>query len=252
MQLLRRLGATAHHIPAVAINVLLPPQCLGCARMVDKPGTLCGPCWERVDFLGPPLCARCGYPFEFDHGEDALCGDCVRQPPAFDRARAVVRYDEASRDLILGFKHADRTYAAPAFAGWMARAGAALLAEAEVIAPVPLHRLRLFSRRYNQAALLAHGLSRASGVGIVPDLLVRKKHTRPQGRLSRSQRALNIQGAFAVKAGRKADLKGRRVLLIDDVLTTGVTAAACAKALRRAGAGAVDVLTLARVVRPKV
>lgn len=252
MEILRRLGATARRIPSVVINVLLPPQCLGCARMVDQPGTLCAECWERVDFLGAPLCARCGYPFEYDHGEDAVCGDCIRRPPVYERARAVMRYDEASRDLILGFKHADRTYAAPAFAGWMARAGAALLGNADIIAPVPLHRLRLLSRRYNQAALLGHGLSRVSGVAIVPDLLVRRKHTRSQGRLSRAQRALNVQGAFAIKAGHKADLKGRRVLLIDDVLTTGVTAAACAKVLKRAGACAVDVLTLARVVRPMV
>ncbi|MCH7485508.1 MAG: ComF family protein [Proteobacteria bacterium] len=234
------------------MDSLLPPQCLGCSALVEESGTLCSVCWGEITFLGPPQCHVCGLPFEYDLGEGALCGACVRRAPVYRRARAALAYDPASRGLVIAFKHADRTYAAPAFAGWMARAGAALLGNADIIAPVPLHRLRLLSRRYNQAALLGHGLSRASGVAIVPDLLVRKKHTRSQGRLSRAQRALNVQGAFAVKAGRKGCLAGRRVLLIDDVLTTGVTAAACAKVLKRAGAAAVDVLTLARVVRPMV
>ena len=237
-------------VPAVALNVLLPPQCLGCARMVEEPGSLCAACWERLDFLAPPHCAACGFPFEFDHGEDTLCGACARIPPVYERARAVLRYDDASRDLILGFKHADRTFAAPAFSRWMARAGAELLEDADLIVPVPLHRLRLLSRRYNQAALLAHGIAKASGITVVPDLLVRTRRTPSQGRLSPARRRRNVRGAFAVKGARAGLLKGRRVLLIDDVLTTGATVSACTRALRRAGAKAADVLTLARVVRP--
>lgn len=250
MAMIQRLGFRLDRVPAIVLNVLLPPRCLGCARVVEEPGTLCAACWERLDFLGPPHCAACGFPFEFDHGEDALCGDCLRTPPAYERARAVVRYDDASRDLILGFKHADRTFAVPAFSRWMARAGAELLEDADLIAPVPLHRLRLLRRRYNQAALLAHGIAKVSGFPVVPDLLVRTRRTPSQGRLSAARRRRNVRGAFAVKGSRADLLKGRRVLLIDDVLTTGATVSACARALVRAGAKAADVLTLARVVRP--
>jgi ComF family protein len=169
--------------------------------------------------------------------------------PELDRARAVMRYDQSSRALILGFKHADRTEGAAGYGAWLARAGAGLVAEADLIAPVPLHWLRLFNRRFNQAALLAHALGRDAGVPVVADLLLRRRHTPSPGRLSPDQRRRNVAGAFAVKPARKALLEGRRVLLVDDVLTTGATVSACARTLRRGGAGAVDVLVLARVVR---
>ncbi len=161
-----------------------------------------------------------------------------------------MRYDGNSRALILGFKHADRTEGASGYGAWLARAGAGLLAEADVIAPVPLHRLRLLARRYNQAALLAHALGREAGLPVVADLLLRRRRTVSQGRLSPAQRRRNVAGAFAVKPSRKNLLEGRRVLLVDDVLTTGATVSACARTLRRGGACAVDVLVLARVVRP--
>jgi ComF family protein len=207
-----------------------------------------------VTFLGPPLCRGCGFPFELapaaPAAEGALCAACHADPPAFDRARAVMAYDAGSRGLVLAFKHADRTEAAPPFARWMARAGAELLAEADVIAPVPLHRWRLLARRYNQAALLANQLGRLSGLPVVPDLLVRRRNTPSQGRLSAAGRSRNVAGAFAVHPRHAARVRGRCVLLVDDVLTTGATVAACTRVLRRAGAGQVDVLTLARVVRP--
>ncbi len=160
-----------------------------------------------------------------------------------------MRYDEASRGLVLGFKHADRTDGAPAYGAWLARAGAELIAEADLIAPVPLHWMRLFARRYNQAALLARALARRAGRPVAADLLLRRRHTPSQGRLSPAQRRRNVAGAFAVKPSRRPLLEGRRVLLVDDVLTTGATASACARTLRRDGARAVDVLVLARVVR---
>src|SRR5687767_10868981 len=192
-------------------------------------------------------------------GEGSLCGACIADRPRFDRARAALVYDDASRDLILRFKHADRIDGAATFAGWMARAGAELIAAADVIAPVPLHRWRLVRRRYNQAAVLAnaiaahanaaHANAGARGKLAVPDLLVRRRATASQGHLGRSQRHRNVAGAFAVHPGRGQVAAGARILLIDDVLTTGATAEACARILRSAGAVAVDLLVLARVVR---
>ncbi|WP_425450287.1 ComF family protein [Virgifigura deserti] len=237
-------------IGRAALNAVLPPRCLKCGAVVDQPGLLCPSCWASVTFLAPPCCAACGYPFEFAMGEGALCGACSRDRPLYDRARAVLRYDEASRDIILGFKHGDRTDGASALGRWMARAGAELLAEAEVIVPVPLHWLRLFTRRYNQAALLALALSRSSGVPVAVDVLRRRRATPPQGRMSATARRRNVEGAFVVKPERRDRIADRRVLLVDDVLTTGATVNACTRALRRGGAAAVDILTVAQVVRP--
>src|SRR5690606_32289681 len=169
-----------------------------CGVTVDAVNALCPACWQQLRFLGPPQCACCGLPFELDQGFDALCGACLRSRPVYERARAVFRYDDDSKGLILALKHADRTDAAPAFAQWMARAGAPLLAEAQLIVPVPLHWVRLARRRFNQAALIATALSRLSGVPTVPDLLVRRRRTPSQGRLSRAGRERNVQGAFAV------------------------------------------------------
>lgn len=233
------------------LDLLLPPRCLACGAEIVRPGALCSACWDEVAFIAPPYCALCGYPFDFDSGPAALCAACLREPPAFERARAVMRYDARGRALVLGFKHGDRTEGVPSYASWLARAGAELLADAEILAPVPLHWRRQFARRYNQAALLAQALARDSGVPLVPDLLRRRRATPSQGRLSAAARARNVAGAFAVNPARAETLAGRRVLLIDDVLTTGATAGACAAALRRGGAAAVDVLVLARVAQPR-
>ncbi len=234
----------------VALDLFLPPRCLACGETVGEPGTLCGECWPNLTFLAPPMCAACGFPFEYDVGAGALCGACIRSSPPYDRARAVLRYDSHSRDLVIAFKHRDRTDAAPAYGRWMARAGAELLAEGGLIVPVPLHRRRLIARRYNQSAELAHALSRESGLHCAPDLLVRVRATPSQGRLSRTERERNVRGAFAVRPGRADAVANRRVVPVDDVLTTGATARACTRVLLRAGAAAVDVLTLSRVVRP--
>ncbi|WP_421708387.1 ComF family protein [Algihabitans sp.] len=234
----------------VVLDALLPPRCLVTNAPVDRPGQLSPDAWQAADFIASPLCACCGVPFEVDPGPGALCGACARAQPAYDRARAVMRYDDASRSLVLRFKHADRTEAAPAFARWMARAGAAQLEACDLIVPVPLHRWRLLRRRYNQAALLAHQLGRLSGKPVVPDLLVRRRNTPSQGKLSRAQRQRNVRGAFLVATRCRAGVSGAKVLLVDDVMTTGATLEACAKVLKRAGAARVDVLTLARAVRP--
>ena len=230
-----------------ALDLLLPPRCLKCGGEVAATGTLCPACWRAITFLGAPCCACCGTPFAFAMGEGALCGACTRNHPPYRQARAVMRYDEASRGLILAFKHGDRLHGAPAFGAWMLRAGAELLAEADLLVPVPLHWTRLFQRRYNQAALLAHAIRSAGGPPVGADWLLRRRRTPSQGRLNPQSRERNVQGAFALRRGR--DVRGRRIVLVDDVLTTGATVGECARLLRRHGAGRVDVLTLARAVR---
>jgi ComF family protein len=249
MALTAPLAAGIRRAGTRMLDIVLPPRCLKCGTTVDSVGVLCAGCWPGVAFLAPPQCAACGLPFELDLGPAALCGACAGERPVFERARAAFRYDDDSKDLVLRFKHADRTDSAPAFARWMTRAGEALLAEADLVAPVPLHWLRLFARRYNQAAVLASELGRLSGKPAVNDLLVRRRRTPSQGGLGALARHRNVAGAFAVAAHRRPRLQDKRVLLIDDVLTTGATVSACAGVLLRAGARAVDVLTLARVVR---
>ncbi len=234
------------------LNAVLPARCMACGVTVDANGALCAQCWRGIRFLAEPACACCGFPFDYAVPERTLCAACTRRAPAFDRARAVFAYDDASRGLVLAFKHADRIHDGPAFGRWLARTGAALVADADLIVPVPLHRWRLFHRRYNQAGLLAQALGREADKKVSVDLLVRHRRTRTQGRMSRSARIRNIRGAFKLRDGRRDAVGGARILLIDDVLTTGATAEECTRVLKRAGASAVDVLTLARVVRPRV
>ena len=184
-----------------ATGLVLPRRCLSCGTPVVGDGALCADCWPAVRFLSPPLCAACGYPFEFDPGAGAICGSCAARQPAFDRARAVFVYDNASRGPLLAFKHADRTDVAPTFARLMASAAADLLPDAAMIVPVPLHRRRLLARRFNQSALLAQALGRETAIEAIPDLLVRTRHTPSQGGLSASARRRNVTGAFAVRVG---------------------------------------------------
>ena len=251
-----RIGRVATPLRQGALRLLdlvLPPRCLSCGVEVGAVGALCPDCWRGIRFIAAPHCARCGLPFDYDPlgTPDLICGACIARPPLFDRCRSVFAYDDASRSLVLGFKHGDRTDCAPAFAQWLARAGAGLLTEADgIIAPVPLHRWRLLKRRYNQSALLALNLGRLTGRTALPDLLIRRRATPSQGGLSAKGRARNVEGAFMVNPRCKDAVKGARVLLVDDVFTTGATVGECAKVLRRAGARAVDVVTLARVVRP--
>lgn len=233
-------------IARIATDALLPPRCLRCGAIVAATGALCPPCWESMSFLAAPLCERCGQPFDFEEHTGSSCGACLAHPPGYERARAVFRYDDASKALVLRFKHGDRTGSTPAFARWMARAGAELLAEADIIMPVPLHRWRLWRRRYNQAALLGMELARLTGRPCVPDALQRVRATPSQGTKGRGERRRNVRGAFRV--ARPELVGNRRVLLIDDVLTSGATVEECARVLRHAGAAAIDVLTLARVV----
>jgi ComF family protein len=238
------LGATATRF---LLDALLPPRCIGCGALVRDPGALCAGCWTGLSFLAEPLCGRCGVPFEYAVAEESLCGRCLAEPPAYGRARAAVVYDEASRPLVLRFKHGDELHAAPLYATWLARAGASLLAEADLLVPVPLHRWRLLARRYNQSAVLATAVARISGRPVAVDALLRVRRTPSQGTLGRAARERNVAGAFRVRPGAADRVKGRRILLIDDVLTSWATVNACTRALRRSGAAAVDVLTVARV-----
>ena len=231
------------------VDTILPPRCLACGDIVGDPGAVCPSCWRAIDFIEAPMCDCCGLPFAYDSGAGALCGACLADRPSFARARSVMTYDDASRPLVLAFKHADRTDVAPAFGRWLARAGMTLLEDADAIVPVPLHRRRLLARRYNQAALLARAVARVSAKPMLVDALVRRRATPSQGRMNRAQRTRNVQGAFAVRETRLGDVRGRRILLVDDVLTTGATLNACASAILHGGAAQVDALTLARVVR---
>jgi ComF family protein len=248
--MLLELRALAGRLVHGALDLVLPPRCLGCGAGVEAPGRLCPACWRMLTFLGPPHCRLCGYPLPHALPAAPLCGACAADPPAYHRARAALRYDDGSRGLILAFKHADRTDTAPAFGRWLARAGAELLADADLVAPVPLHRWRLLKRGYNQAAILAQALARQTGVRLLPDLVQRVRATASQQGLGGRARIENITAAaFRIHPWHRRRIHGAKVLLVDDVLTTGATVEACARVLRRAGAAQIDVLTLARVVR---
>lgn len=255
-RLASRLGRACANAGRTLLDAVLPPLCLGCNEIVGTPGTLCAACWQSFSFVAPPHCARCASPFAEDLGEGALCGACLARPPRYRRARAALIYDTRSRRLVLPFKHGDRTDIARACGRWMARAGAELLGEADLVAPVPLHWRRLFTRRYNQAQLLASVVVREAAVGprprLAPDLLRRRRWTGSQSGLRAQERHGNVRQAFDIHPRWAAKLSGKTVLLVDDVLTTGATVEACARILQRGGARHVDVLTLARVVRPAI
>jgi len=198
--------------------------------------------------MAPPFCPRLGIPFVYDPGSDLLSMEAIANPPAYARARAAVRYDDVARTLVHALKYQDRTDLAPAMGRWMARAGHELLDDADVLVPVPLHWRRAWGRRYNQSGALARVIERQTGVRMAPEALRRIRPTEQQIGLSRTQRASNVQGAFKVATDRQSLIAGRRVVLVDDVLTSGATVDACARALLRAKAASVDVLVFARVV----
>lgn len=226
------------------LDLVFPPQTIDAGPRPLAGGFSAG-AWSRIRFLDGPVCDGCGVPFEYDPG--ARCAACMAKPRAFDAARAACLYDESSRDPILKLKHADRVDLAPMLARWISRAAAELIEDADAIAPVPLHRFRLLRRRYNQAAEIARPLSVLSGTPYLPDALIRKRPTATQGGRSGSGRRRNVAGAFEVPAARRAQVEGQRILLIDDVLTTGATAEGCARALKAAGAARVDLAVVARV-----
>lgn len=243
----RTIARNAGH---ALLDFVFPPICIGCRRATAAHEALCPRCWSRMRFIEQPYCARLGTPFEQDLRQPGLVSPAaIADPPVFARARAVARFEDGPARLIVHrLKYYDRLELARPVARWMARAGAELLADARLLVPMPMHRLRLAQRRFNQAALLAQILSAETGIPAATQALIRTKPTPPQVGLSRAQRAANVQGAFRVPDERRHEIAGLRVVLVDDVMTSGASANAAARALLRAGAAAVDVLVFGRVV----
>jgi ComF family protein len=245
----RTATTVARAIFRAALDLALPRMCAACREPVEGEG-LCPKCWSKLSFITRPYCERLGVPFVYDPGPGILSMEAIANPPAYRRARAAVRFDEISRALVHALKYGDRLDLAPMMGRWLRHAGHELLADTDALIPVPLHWRRRWARRFNQSAVLAAAVSAASGVPVAADALKRVKATAQQVGLSRTERAANVQGAFRVPPEGKAAIAGRRVVLVDDVLTSGATVEGCAKALLRAGAANVDVLVFARVADP--
>lgn len=235
----------------LGLDLILPPRCVVSGVVVDSPGMMAPDAWTRLRLIADPMCAVCGYPFDFGTEGEMLCGSCLREAPPFARARAVLVYDDASRPMILQFKHGDHMHHVRSFIPMMQRAAGPMITDSDVVVPVPLHRWRLLRRRYNQAAVLAKELADIGGGKYMPDILQRRRATRSQGHLGFRARYRNVKGAFSVAPEKSTVLTGKTVLLVDDVYTSGATIKECAKVLSAAGAAKVNVLTLARVVRPE-
>lgn len=227
-----------------ALDYALPPRCPGCGAIVEADHAFCLTCWAGMDFLGDPCCARCGVPFDHDMGDGAQCGACLTDPPPFDRARAVLAYGDVARMVALRLKYGRRIGLARLIARHMVRHVA--VADAPLIVPVPLHRWRLWGRGFNQSALIADHLGRMSGLGVDKHGLIRARRTQPLRGMNSRERKKAVEGAFALAPGHA--IAGRTVLLIDDVHTSGATAAACARALKRGGAASVHLLCWARAL----
>jgi len=243
-----RLFARLHTLASPILTYALPARCPGCGVIVQEDHSFCLACWQALDFLGGPACSVCGEPLALAFHDDARCGACLADPPAYDHVRAAVAYGPIARALALKLKYGRRPGIATTMARHMRRASGDMLRDT-LLAPVPLHRGRLWARGYNQAALIARALVRLGEGELALDLVERRRATPMLRGLGRSARARAVAGAFTVDSRRRAGLKGRRIVLIDDVYTTGATVKACARALKRAGAARVDVLCWARVVR---
>jgi len=248
------LGAMRRHLRATlgaAGNALAPSLCLACHNRTAAHDALCAGCWQQVAFITPPLCHRLGLPLPFGSDGPQISAAAAAEPPPSDRARAVAVFDGVIREMIHGFKYADRHEGRRLLARWMTGAGAELLADADLIVPVPMTRWRLMRRQFNQAALLAREISRLSGVTFDPFVLDKTKSTPTQVGSSAAQRAANVAGAFGVRHGARDRVAGRNVVIVDDVITTGATVGACARVLRAAGAARIDVLAAAMVADPR-
>jgi ComF family protein len=245
----RSSAIVSRGIAAVA-DFLIPPACLACHRPLSSHDAICSGCWAQIDFIRPPLCDRLGIPLPFDIGGPMISAAAAADPPDYDRARAVARFDGILRQLVHDLKFRDRHDARRLFGRWLAETGRDLLTDADIVLPVPLTRSRLLSRRFNQSAILAHEVARLAAIRYEPEALRRTRRTPPQVGLTRQQRRDNVSGAFAVSHGWASRVAGARLVLVDDVITTGATVGACARALKKAGAIRVDVLALGMVTDP--
>jgi ComF family protein len=229
------------------LDFALPPRCPGCGAVTSDPHSFCFSCWQELRFLGEPCCARCGLPFEYDSGPGEECGSCLAAPPSYDALRAAVAYGETARKVALKLKYSSRPGVAETLAHFMQRHVAGEEPDA-ILTPVPLHRWRIWARGYNQSALIASALARRTGHRAELDLLRRVKATPALRGLGKRERALSVRGVFKVPDHARELLKGRLILLVDDVHTSGATANACAKALKQAGAARVNIICWARVL----
>lgn len=246
---MQTLRAQLQNLCVKALDTVLPPRCVVTGETVERQGMIAPKAWSSLDFITRPFCECCGFPFSFVVEEGMLCSSCLADAPPFESARSALTYNDTSRDLILGFKHADKTYAVKAFTPWLERAGEDMIKEADFLVPVPLHRQRLIARRYNQAGIMAQALSKETNVPVLIDALQRVRATRSQGHLKARERHKNVRKAFIVPETYRETLRGKTVILIDDVYTTGATLKECTKALLAGGAEKVHALTLARVAR---
>ncbi len=232
-----------------AIDLILPNQCAACGELVEGGGVLCGGCWRQTPFVSGLVCDGCGVPLPGSDDTCVLCDECLTWPPAWSHGRTALMYRDTARRLVLALKHGDRLDLVGPASDWMLRAARPLVRPDMIVVPVPVHRWRLMRRRYNQAALLAHGVAKRAHLACIPDALRRERPTGTQDRKSRQARYDNLDGAFSIAPGRAAKIAGRHILLVDDVMTSGATLTGCTEILRAAGASDVSTVVLARVAR---
>lgn len=250
LQFRLRLLAACQFAGLGVMQLVYPPVCSGCGKMVGRPAGLCTECWSTVRFIERPYCEITGMPFDHDRGDGYVSPEAIANPPSYAKARAAVFHDGVARKIVHGLKYSDRADLATMMAEWMIRAGRDVIDDSDVIIAVPLHRGRLFARRYNQSAELARTLARHCGKPFLPGVMRRIRATRQQVGLGLKARQDNVRGAFQTVPEQVSRVAGLKVLLVDDVLTTGSTVEAATRSLLRAGASRVNVLTFARVASP--
>jgi ComF family protein len=230
------------------VNLVLPERCPCCGTITSAGGPFCAECWQKLHFLNPPWCSSCAAPFSFDRGDDAVCASCLDRPPLHDGIRAVVKYDDLSAQVVLRLKYSGKVGVAKMIAKQLARH----LPDDRtgiIVTPVPLHWTRMWSRSFNQSALIGAELGRIGGLDYIPDLLVRQRRTPSMRGMSAKERRKAVGKAFAVHPRWESSFAGRQVILVDDVLTTGATSDGCIKALKKDGAMSVQLFCWARALR---